>query len=95
MVDSTRQNDLMLSPSGRTGERAAELAKRLGLMVGETMPAYGRGLPAVVGATDGVATALKAYGARWSGRDKALVFASWPTLEGVLLAVLKERGERP
>lgn len=85
----------MLSPPGRVGERAAELAKRLGLTVGETMPAYGRGLPAVAGAADGVAAVLKAYGARWSGRDKALVFATWPTLVGVLEAVLKEQGERP
>ena len=45
-----------------------------------------------MGAVDGVATALKSYGARWSARDKALVFATWPTLEGVLAAVLKEQG---
>jgi hypothetical protein len=64
-------------------------------MAGETTPAYGRGQPAIAGAVDGVAMALKAYGARWNQRDKALVFPSWATLEAVLLAVLKEKGEPP
>ncbi|MDP9992006.1 hypothetical protein J2W28_001034 [Variovorax boronicumulans] len=81
----------MLSPPGRAGERAADLAKQLGLTAGETMPSYGWGKPAVMGAVDGTATALKAYGGRWSAKDKALVFGSWAELEGVLAAILKER----
>lgn len=81
----------MLSAPGRAGERAADLAKQLGLTAGETMPAYGWGQPAIVGAVDGTAKALKAYGGRWSARDKALVFGSWSELESVLAAILKDQ----
>lgn len=85
----------MLSPPGRAGERAADLAKQIGLTAGETTPSYGWGRPAIVGAVGGMATVLKAYGGKWSAKDKALVFGSWSELEGVLLAVLKEQGEHP
>lgn len=82
----------MIAPPSRNGERAVALGKELGVTVGETTPSYGFGRPAVVGAVGDVAKLLKEYGARWSPRDKALVFPSWSTLEGVLAAVLKEQG---
>lgn len=55
------------------------------------MPSYGWGRPAIVGAVDGTATALKAYGGRWNGKDKALVFRSWAELEGALAAIIRDQ----
>lgn len=86
----------MLEPPGRTGERAAALAVQLGCEAKEAPPrGFGHGSPAIVGAKDGVATALKAHGGRWSGTHKALLFSSWSALEGVLAAILAEQGARP
>ena len=83
----------MLDIAGRQGEAAAALAVQLGCRVMEAPPrGFGYGSPAIVGATDGVATALKKYGGRWSLKKKALLFRSWPILEGVLRAVLAEQG---
>lgn len=85
----------MLEPPGRTGERAAALAVQLGCEAKEAPPrGFGHGSPAIVGAKDGVATALKAYGGRWSAQHKALLFTSWSALEGVLTAILAEQGGR-
>lgn len=85
----------MLEPPGRSGERAAALAAQLGCEAKEAPPrGFGHGSPAIIGAKDGVATALKAHGGRWSAQHKALLFSSWSALEGVLAAILAEQGAR-
>jgi hypothetical protein len=85
----------MLEPPGRTGERAAALALQLGCEAKEAPPrGLGHGSPAIVGARDGVATALKAYGGRWSAKHRALLFPSWSSLEGALAGILAQQGEK-
>jgi hypothetical protein len=84
-----------LSAAGRTGERAKALGDQLDLAVGETVPSFGRGQPAVVGATGELAKQLKALGAHWSRRDRALIFSSWAQLEGILSVVMDRLAARP
>jgi hypothetical protein len=85
----------MLEAPGRTGERAAALAVQLGCEAKEAPPrGFGHDSPAIVGAKEVVAIALKAYGGRWNAQHEALVFPSWSTLEGVLTSILAEQGEQ-
>lgn len=84
-----------LRAPGRAGERAAELAEKLGCEVFEHQSNLRLAQPALCGALGDVAKLLREYGGRWNSADKALLFPSWSALEVVLAAILKEQGAQP
>lgn len=71
------------------GSPIPDLAAQLGLQAGVTKPAFGYPFPALYGSFVGLSALMKAYGARWNGRDRCMEFRNWAAMEAALKAAIE------